>query len=85
VEFHCKALANGLSNSQHCWTKKVGSCRFRVGSGVKTDASIPTNNMQQGLQTEATCGIQQCCVCLHGAQEDKKNAGSALQAKLKRG
>ena len=25
------------------------------------------NNMQQGVQTDATCNIQQCCVRLHGA------------------
>ena len=25
------------------------------------------NNMQQGVQTDATCNIQQCCVHLHGA------------------
>ena len=26
-----------------------------------------SNNMQQGVQTDATCNIQQCCVRLHGA------------------
>ena len=25
-----------------------------------------TRNMQQGVQTDATCNIQQCCVRLHG-------------------
>ena len=25
------------------------------------------NIMQQGVQTDATCNIQQCCVHLHGA------------------
>ena len=25
------------------------------------------NNIQQGVQTDATCNIQQCCVRLHGA------------------
>ena len=30
---------------------------------------LPTtrNNMQQGVQTDATCNIQQCCVSLHEA------------------
>ena len=27
------------------------------------------NNMQRGLQTYATCNIQQCCVRLHGFLE----------------
>ena len=27
----------------------------------------PANNMQQGVQTDATCKIQQCYVHLHGA------------------
>ena len=26
-----------------------------------------SNNMQQGVKTDATCNIQQCCVRLHGA------------------
>ena len=32
------------------------------------------NNMQQGVQTDATCNIQQCCVRLHGAYEWHKAA-----------
>jgi len=30
---------------------------------------LPTtrSNMQQGVQSDATCNIQQCCVRLHGA------------------
>ena len=34
-------------------------------SGVQTDTTTPYN-MQQGLQTDETCNIQQCCVRLHG-------------------
>ena len=32
---------------------------------------LPTtrNNIQQGVQTDATCSIQQCCVLLHGAKD----------------
>ena len=31
-----------------------------------------SNNMQQGVQTDATCNIQQCCVRLHGSLQKKK-------------
>ena len=30
---------------------------------------IARNNMQQGVQTDAKCNIQQCCVHFHGAIE----------------
>ena len=33
-------------------------------TGLKLCATTP-NNMQQGVQTDATCNIQQCCVRLH--------------------
>ena len=29
--------------------------------------STTHNNMQQGVQMDATCNIQQSCICLHGA------------------
>ena len=51
-------FARGRSNSLHCWAKNVGSCCVRVGNGVQADATTP-NNMQQGVQTDATCNIQQ--------------------------
>ena len=48
----------------------VGSCCVRLHAaksltGFKLCATTP-NNMQQGVQTEATCNIQQFCVRLHG-------------------
>ena len=30
------------------------------------------NNMQQGVQTDATCNSQQCCVRWHGALEERR-------------
>ena len=32
------------------------------------------NNMQQGVQTDATCNIQQCCVRFHGALDSNAEA-----------
>ena len=51
----------------------VGSCcvRFHAAqrlTSFKLCATTP-NNMQQGVQTDATCNIQQCRVRLHGALE----------------
>ena len=52
----------------------VASCGVRLHAatsltGLKLWATIPTtrNNMKQGVQTDATCNIQQCCFRLHGA------------------
>ena len=72
---HRKLRATRRNNSQLCRANDVGSCSVRVGSGVQTDATTP-NNIQQGVQTDATCNIQQywelramqqCCVRLPGA------------------
>ena len=37
-------------------------------TGFKLCATTP-NNMQQGVQTDPTCNIQQCWVRLHGVSE----------------
>ena len=41
----------------------VGSCWFKSLTGFKLCATTP-NNTQQGVQTDATCSIQQCCELL---------------------
>ena len=58
-----RSLAMG--NFQHCWSNDVGICCVHVCSSAQTDATTP-NNTQQGVQTDATFNIQQCCVRLHG-------------------
>ena len=45
---------------------RVGSCWLKSLTGFKLCATT-SNNMQQGVQTDATCNIQQCCVLLHAA------------------
>ena len=74
---HIKLRTNGGNNSQHCWPNNVGSCGvlFHVAKsltgGFKLYATTH-NNMQQGVQTDATCGnIQQCQLrpFAHGAWE----------------
>ena len=51
------------NNSQHCWPNSVGSWYVHLHgpkrlNGFKLCATTP-NNMQQGVQTDATCNIQQ--------------------------
>ena len=46
--------------------RNVGSCWLNSLTGFKLCATT-RNNMQQGVQTDATCNIQQCCVRLHAA------------------
>ena len=48
--------------------KNVGSCWFKSLTGFKLCATIP-NNMQQSVQTDATCNIQQCCELLASNRE----------------
>ena len=58
MEFNCRSL-----NWRCC-------VRFPVLVVVlKRMRQLPPtrNNMQQGVQTDATCNIQQCCLRLHRA------------------
>ena len=57
-----KLRANGRNNSYHCCAKNVVCCCVRV---AVADTTTPYN-MQQGVQTDETCNIQQGCVRLHG-------------------
>ena len=66
---HCCATLRRSRNKRN-----VGSCLLKSLTGFKLCATT-SNNMQQGVQTDATCNIQQCwellhqqcCVPLHGA------------------
>ena len=72
-----KVRANGRNNSQHCWPVA------RRLTGIKHCATTRKNenNMQQDVQTDATCNIQQCweivgqqcCVQLHRAMQVLSN------------
>ena len=59
VSLDLKPLANGRNTP-----KNVGSCCVRLHlakslTGFKLSVTTP-NNMQQGVQTNETCNIQQC-------------------------
>ena len=58
---HCRATLQQSRNK-----RTAGSCWLKSLTGFKLCATT-RNNMQQGVQTDATCNIQQCCVRLHGA------------------
>ena len=51
---HCCATLRRSRNKRN-----VGSCRLKSLTGLKLCATTG-NNMQQGVQTDATCNIQQC-------------------------
>ena len=65
-----KVCADERNNSQHCWPNNVGTSCIRHLHGAKRLISFKlcateqlpktSNNMQQGVQTNATCSIQQC-------------------------
>ena len=59
-----KLRANGCNNSHHCWTNNVGRLHVaKRSTGFKFWTTTPLttrNNMQQGVQMEATRNIQQC-------------------------
>ena len=72
-KFYCQAIklrANGHNNSQHCWPNNVGSCciGFHVAK-ILTDFKLCTTTSNRVCMqlTDATCNIQQCCICLHVA------------------
>ena len=54
---HVKLCANGRNLSQ----------QLAVTRNNTQQLSTTHNNMQQGVQMDATCNIQQSCICLHGA------------------
>ena len=67
------------NNSEHCWPNNVGGCCVRLHvakslNGFKLCAATPPNNtqqMQQDVQTDSTCNIQQCWELLTNNREFK--------------
>ena len=54
------------NNSQHCCANNFACCCVLVAVVFKRKQQLPKtrNKMQQGVQTDATCSLQQCCVRL---------------------
>ena len=88
-----KLRANRRNNSQHCWPTMLGVVasvftQLKVWPVSNFAQQLPTtrNNMQQGVQTDATCNIQQCwkllanavasvCTGLYATGVGQKNSG----------
>ena len=71
-----KSCANGsnivaLRFGDHGTKEMLGVVGWKVWpvSNFAQQHATTSNNMQQGVQTDATCNIQQCCVRLHGAYQ----------------
>ena len=60
------ATTPGTLLDQHWWTDVVASVLAVVYKRMQQLATV-RNNMQQGVQTDATSNIQQCCIRLRGA------------------
>ena len=58
---HCCATLRRSRNKRN-----VGSCWLKSLTSFKL-CTTTCNNIQQGVQTDATCNNQQCCVRLHRA------------------
>ena len=70
LEELCKRIQNCCATLRRSRNiRNVGSCWVKSLTGFKLCEKLPTtrNNMQQGVPTDATCNIQQCCVRLYGA------------------
>ena len=50
--------ASAITEQKKCW--ELLAEKFDLFQTLR-------NNIQQGVQTDATCNIQQCCVRLHAA------------------
>ena len=66
-----KLLVKGRNNSQHCCANSFACCCVLVAVVFNRMQQLPTtrNKMQHGVQTDATCSLQQCCVRLLEAFE----------------
>ena len=66
-----KQLVKGRNNSQHCCANSFACCCVLVAVVFNRMQQLPAtrNKMQQGVQTDATCSLQQCCVRLLKAFE----------------
>ena len=55
-------LPKGFTLPCHTCANNVGSCcvRLHAASNFAQQHATTSNNMQQGVQTDATCNIQQC-------------------------
>ena len=69
-----KSCANGsnivaLRFGDHGTKEMLGVVGWKIWpvSNFAQQRATTSNNMQQGVQTDATCNIQQCCVRLHAA------------------
>ena len=58
---HCCATLRRSQNNRN-----VGNSGLKSLTGFKLCATT-SNNMQQGVQTDATCNIERCCVRLYSA------------------
>ena len=60
LEGLCERIQHCSATLRRSWNKRyVGSCRLKSLTGFKLCATTP-NDMQQGVQTAATCKIQKC-------------------------
>ena len=72
-----KLRTNNSEHCWHCWPNNVGGCYVRLHvakslTGFKLYATTPPNNTQQGVQTNATCNIQQSWELLTNNREFKQ-------------
>ena len=60
LEELCKRIQHCCAALRRSWNKRnVGSCWLKSLTGFKLCATT-SNNMQQGVLTDATCNIEQC-------------------------
>ena len=60
LEELCKGIQLCCTPLQQSWNKRnVGSCWLKSWTSFKLCTTTP-NNMQQGVQMDVTCNIQQC-------------------------
>ena len=84
-----KSCANGsnivaLRFDDHGTEEMLGVVGWKVWpvSNFAQQHATTSNNIQQGVQTDATCNIQQCCVRLQGAIENKNAVKKAFKSRL---
>ena len=75
LEELCKRIQHRCPTLRRLRKKRnVGSCWLKSLTGFNFEQQHETtsNSIQQRVQTDVTCNVQQCCVCLHGALERRE-------------
>ena len=80
---HCCTTLRRLRNKSEQIKEMLGVVGLKVWpvSNFEQQHVTTSNNIQQGVQTDVTCNVQQCCIRLHGPLERREWYNGASKTK----